>query len=149
MIVSLVQDGPDTRVTHDSDWDSKTSGRIVPLKNWSDVNFLEWKHHTYDSKLSMVVDHIIHAEVTQSLARKLIFKVLEDERIKNGPPKWPGIEFVIDTEAGQTLPGTQAGQQTASSLYEHRANPLGPQWIKVSEYSVSSDHRYCIRGGLW
>ena len=77
-------------------------GPIVPLSQYSDVIYLEWQHLT-SAEQRKGLKYVGRSNIGNRASINVIFAVLEDNGIANGPPKWPGAEFAMDQDSGKVM----------------------------------------------
>ena len=80
---------------------------VVPLRQWSDIIFLEWSHLTADSdEKRKGMKCVVQATIMNTISRDVIFKALEDDGRTDGPPKWKDAEEILmETNKGKVCDG--------------------------------------------
>ncbi|KAH8724374.1 hypothetical protein GQ44DRAFT_728022 [Phaeosphaeriaceae sp. PMI808] len=106
----------------------RQAGEIVlpKLKHWSDMVFLQWRFPEYLSG-SGELCYVLRAGVENRSTVNIIFQVLGQEYDPylwvdkwDDRPRWPGIEFSMETAEGQALLGTPNGSGVGFLLIQHK-----------------------------
>ncbi|KAK3712625.1 hypothetical protein LTR37_009068 [Vermiconidia calcicola] len=119
-------------------------GEILPLRQWSDIAFLEWQHLTSAGEQRKGISFVIQSNVVNMRTKNVIFKALEDEGLSPIPPAFPsGKEYSMDSKQGKAILGTPNGGGVAWFLIQHKAE-LGHKTIEsvvVFDNSLFEDQR--------
>ncbi|KAK3715708.1 hypothetical protein LTR37_006933 [Vermiconidia calcicola] len=119
-------------------------GEIVPLRQWSDIVFLEWQHQTTAGQQRRGIKFVVHSNIINTRTKNVIFKALEDDGDSPIPPAFPpGKEYPMDSKQGKAILGTPNGNGVAWFLIQHKAE-LGHKTIEsvvVFDNSLYEDQR--------
>lgn len=119
--------------------DKDIKGNLVPLAQYSDVLYLQYKKLCGRAKspaamssLKYMMDINIENPHTWSIALKALMN-------KNGGkvdiPEWPGTEFSLNEAEGKALLGTQVGAPLAWMLIQHKEAFGKKSVVKVVFYN--------------
>ena len=128
--------------------------RLPPLKQWSDVTFLEWESETTSDQIRGL-RYIFRLNVENVQTRQAISRALyihshtplpvgDEAPDLSYPPKWypgswPGVTFSTDTNEGQALLASPNAAGTAWLLIQHKAQFLGRSISKIQIFE-DGDH---------
>ena len=102
-------------------YEGQTSPRIVPLRQWSDVVFLEWQQLCVapSSKGDIKgLRYIFRLLISNPDSQALMSKALENVGAKIS--QWPGQDFGRSTKAFKALLGSPNGSGVAWLLINHK-----------------------------
>jgi len=108
-------------------------GELVPLAQYSDVMFLEYKKLAGRAKVEVSgLRNLLFHNIENVNTWSTVLKVLKN---KNGGkidiPMWPGTEFSMNSAEGKALLGTQIGAPVAWMLIQHKNAFAGKSVVKV------------------
>ncbi|KAK4546053.1 hypothetical protein LTR36_002190 [Oleoguttula mirabilis] len=102
VIIARENFGPDAMSRNDDSF----QGEVVPLKQWSDVTFLEWQNQcTAKNKRVGNINYIVRSNVRGVDVINTIFTALENARQLNGvPPAWTQRVTFVRPNEGEAAP---------------------------------------------
>ncbi|KAJ4347557.1 Mitochondrial import inner membrane translocase subunit tim8 [Ascochyta clinopodiicola] len=125
-----------------------TADKLPALKQISDISWGFWNRvHPRGRNLGKInmflVHNIVNSETNRLIEQSLkLYPVLEGQQRVTELPKWPGLTFDIETEAGQAMLGrsgspngiavgyflSQHKPQLGSNKYVHQASIFSSEW---------------------
>lgn len=142
LIVALINYGPAFRVSQSKDPDTTQDpiaippGSLPPLKQWSDVVFLEWQATTTPQQRQNL-RWVFRSGIKNLDTKRIILKAFSS--IRQVPSDWPGNDFEMDTSIGKALLGTPNGNGMGWLLIQHKGQ-MGHKVIeKVRVYEHGAD----------
>lgn len=108
-------------------------GELVPLAQYSDVLFLEYKKLAGRAKVEVSgLKYFLFHNIENQNTWSTVLKALKNKNNGNMDiPMWPGAEFSMNSAEGKALLGTQIGAPVAWMLIQHKQAFGGKSVFKV------------------
>lgn len=130
-----------------TDSSAKVAGQtkeITPLKQWSDVAFLEWYEQAADAKVKDL-KYIVRALITNSQTRTRIKEALQKDKKDKTPLFANRAKFASTTDQFAALLGSPNGSGAGFLVSTHKAQ-LGHKTI--SEVEVWAEKEWDLSGDI-
>ena len=122
VVTVVFRENPLYKAMHRKPEQPKFEGKVTPLRQWSDVAWLQWEHLACESvtKLSKVVLMGVHNQETLRVLRW----VFEDKGVRQMPGWEKALNLDMSSDQGRAVLATPNAAGIAKLLYDH-GNDLG------------------------